>query len=392
MNFKLGKKAKNEKNLENETEQNSSEQGSETPQDKASQANANVSEKSPSPEQEMSESTGAVSEHQELQEKADAKEPLKNTAENLSFSPEKMSFTPDPPEEETPEVSGTSTASRATEEASTKSELLTAEEHVATAASIVEAAESEGQSSEEPAANSANAASGQGGDSPQNELLPDSPSEAETSSEEKAADDKAARKAAAARNRRFLLKLALGGVFAALYVLLAMALAPISYGILQFRLSEVLVALPLLSSAAVPGVFLGCLIANVLNPQNLGLVDIFGGSLATLAAACISYALGRGYRETLSRRREIKLLPEIEQQKIRRSQWWRRFFLLLPPVLLNMFSVGIYLPYLLLEAPSQLEIVGSVTLIGLSEAAVVYGLGLPLLLALERSGLPWQKL
>ena len=129
-----------------------------------------------------------------------------------------------------------------------------------------------------------------------------------------------------------------------------------------------------------------------MNPQNLGLVDIFGGSLATLAAACISYALGRGYRETLSRRREIKLLPEIEQQKIRRSQWWRRFFLLLPPVLLNMFSVGIYLPYLLLEAPSQLEIVGSVTLIGLSEAAVVYGLGLPLLLALERSGLPWQKL
>ena len=376
MNFKLGKKAKNEKNLENETEQNSSEQGSETPQDKASQANANVSEKSPSPEK----------------EKADAEEPLQNTVENLSFSPEKMSFTPDPPEEETPEVSGTSTASRATEEASTKSELLTAEEHVATAASIAEAAESEEQSSEEPAANSANAASGQGGDSPQNELLPDSPSEAETSSGEKAADDKAARKAAAARNRRFLLKLALGGVFAALYVLLALALAPISYGILQFRLSEVLVALPLLSSAAVPGVFLGCLIANVLNPQNLGLVDIFGGSLATLAAACISYALGRGYRETLSRRREIKLLPEIEQQKIRRSQWWRRFFLLLPPVLLNMFSVGIYLPYLLLEAPSQLEIVGSVTLIGLSEAAVVYGLGLPLLLALERSGLPWQKL
>lgn len=392
MNFKLGKKAKNEKNLENETEQNSSEQGSETPQDKASQANANVSEKSPSPEQEMSESTGAVSEHQERKEKADAEEPLQNTAENLSFSPEKMSFTPDPPKEEASEVSGSSTVSKTTEEASTKSELLTAEEHVATAASTAEAAESEEQSSEEPAANSANAASGQGGDSPQNDLLPDSPSEAETSSEEKAADDKAARKAAAARNRRFLLKLALGGVFAALYVLLALALAPISYGILQFRLSEVLVALPLLSSAAVPGVFLGCLIANVLNPQNLGLVDIFGGSLATLAAACISYALGRGYRETLSRRREIKLLPEIEQQKIRRSQWWRRFFLLLPPVLLNMFSVGIYLPYLLLEAPSQLEIVGSVTLIGLSEAAVVYGLGLPLLLALERSGLPWQKL
>lgn len=371
MNFKLGKKAKDEKNLENETEQNSSEQGSETLQDEASQANADVSEKSPSPEQGMSESTGAVSEHQELQKKADAEEPLQNTAENLSFSPEKMSFTPDPPEEEASEVSGSSKASLASEEASIKSELLTAEE---------------------PAANSANAAAGQSRESTQNELLPDSPSKAETSSGEKAADDKAARKAAAARNRRFLLKLALGGVFAALYVLLALALAPISYGILQFRLSEVLVALPLLSSAAVPGVFLGCLIANVLNPQNLGLVDIFGGSLATLAAACISYALGRGYRETLSRRREIKQLPETEQQKIRRSQWWRRFFLLLPPVLLNMFSVGIYLPYLLLEAPSQLEIVGSVTLIGLSEAAVVYGLGLPLLLALERSGLPWQKL
>ena len=388
MNFSLGKKARNDKNPQSEAELNASENGSEKFQEGADIKRS----RSENPAHGREQSEAMASEQTGSHEEIDKTKSSENAAENLSFSPEKMSFTPDPPEEETPEVSGTSTASRATEEASTKSELLTAEEHVATAASIAEAAESEEQSSEEPAANSANAASGQGGDSPQNDLLPDSPSEAETSSEEKAADDKAARKVAAARNRRFLLKLALGGVFAALYVLLALALAPISYGILQFRLSEVLVALPLLSSAAVPGVFLGCLIANVLNPQNLGLVDIFGGSLATLAAACISYALGRGYRETLSRRREIKLLPEIEQQKIRRSQWWRRFFLLLPPVLLNMFSVGIYLPYLLLEAPSQLEIVGSVTLIGLSEAAVVYGLGLPLLLALERSGLPWQKL
>lgn len=388
MNFSLGKKARNDKNPQSEAELNASENGSEKFQEEADIKRS----RSENPAHGREQSEAMASEQTGSHEEIDKTKSSENAAENLSFSPEKMSFTPDPPKEETPEVSGTSTASRATEEASTKSELLTAEEHVATAASTAEAAESEEQSSEVPAANSANAASGQDGESAQNELLPDSPSEAETSSEEIAADDKAARKAAAARNRRFLLKLALGGVFAAIYVLLALALAPISYGILQFRLSEVLVALPLLSSAAVPGVFLGCLIANVLNPQNLGLVDIFGGSLATLAAACISYALGRGYRETLSRRREIKLLPEIEQQKIRRSQWWRRFFLLLPPVLLNMFSVGIYLPYLLLEAPSQLEIVGSVTLIGLSEAAVVYGLGLPLLLALERSGLPWQKL
>ncbi len=388
MNFSLGKKARNDKNPQSEAELNASENGSEKFQEEADIKRS----RSENPAHGREQSEAMASEQTGSHEEIDKTKSSENAAENLSFSPEKMSFTPDPPKEEASEVSGSSTVSKTTEEASTKSELLTAEEHVATAASTAEAAESEEQSSEEPAANSANAASGQGGDSPQNDLLPDSPSEAETSSEEKAADDKAARKAAAARNRRFLLKLALGGVFAALYVLLALALAPISYGILQFRLSEVLVALPLLSSAAVPGVFLGCLIANVLNPQNLGLVDIFGGSLATLAAACISYALGRGYRETLSRRREIKLLPEIEQQKIRRSQWWRRFFLLLPPVLLNMFSVGIYLPYLLLEAPSQLEIVGSVTLIGLSEAAVVYGLGLPLLLALERSGLPWQKL
>lgn len=360
MNFKLGKKAKNEQNLEYESEPNSSEQGSDRLQDEARQVKANSSGKSSSPEQEMSEATGAVSEQQELQEKADAEEPLQNMAENLSFSPEKMSFTPDPPEEANAEQSSQIKADDLANSAADKTE--------------DKAAEPSGESTQKEV------------------LLPGSQPEAESPAEEKAEDDKAARKAAAARNRSLLLKLALGGIFAALYVLLALALAPISYGILQFRLSEVLAALPLLSSAAVPGVFLGCLIANILNPQNLGLVDIFGGSLATLAAACISYALGRGYRETLSRRREIRQLPEIEQQKIRRSQWWRRFFLLLPPVLLNMFTVGIYLPYLLLEAPSQLEIVGSVTLIGLSEAAVVYGLGLPLLLALERSGLPWQKL
>ena len=70
MNFKLGKNAKDEQNLEYESEPNSSEQGSDKLQDEARQVKANSTGKSPSPEQDMSEATGAVSEQQELQEKA----------------------------------------------------------------------------------------------------------------------------------------------------------------------------------------------------------------------------------------------------------------------------------------------------------------------------------
>ena len=71
------------------------------------------------------------------------------------------------------------------------------------------------------------------------------------------------------------------GVIAALYVVLAYFLAPISYGPIQARLAEIMTIFPVFSWATIPGVSLGCLIANLINPDSLGPVDIIGGTLAT---------------------------------------------------------------------------------------------------------------
>ena len=79
--------------------------------------------------------------------------------------------------------------------------------------------------------------------------------------------------------------LALGGLIAALYAVLTLFSAAfgLAVGPFEFRLSEALCALPLLTPAAVPGLFVGCLTANVLCAA--ALPDILFGSLATLLGA-----------------------------------------------------------------------------------------------------------
>lgn len=74
-----------------------------------------------------------------------------------------------------------------------------------------------------------------------------------------------------------------GAMIAAIYVALTLSLMPISYGPIQFRVSEALCILPFFTPAAVPGLFVGCLLSNLLG----GLVpmDVICGSLATLIGA-----------------------------------------------------------------------------------------------------------
>lgn len=83
--------------------------------------------------------------------------------------------------------------------------------------------------------------------------------------------------------------LCVSAVIGALYAALTLLLAPISYGSLQLRVSEALTLLPIVTPAAIPGLFVGCLLANILGGCSLW--DIVFGSLATLLAACGSYAL-----------------------------------------------------------------------------------------------------
>ena len=78
-------------------------------------------------------------------------------------------------------------------------------------------------------------------------------------------------------------------MIAAIYVVLTLIFAPFSYGEIQVRISEALTVLPYFTPAAVPGLFVGCLIANIMGGAILP--DIIFGSLATLAGAVVSYLL-----------------------------------------------------------------------------------------------------
>ncbi len=78
-------------------------------------------------------------------------------------------------------------------------------------------------------------------------------------------------------------------MIAALYVALTglSALLGLSSGAIQLRLSEALCVLPVFTASAVPGVSVGCLIANLLFGGSI--YDILFGSLATLIGALIAY-------------------------------------------------------------------------------------------------------
>ena len=83
--------------------------------------------------------------------------------------------------------------------------------------------------------------------------------------------------------------IAVSAVVAAVYAALTVALAPISYGPVQFRASEALTVLPFLMPSTVYGIFVGCVLANLYTGS---LLDIVFGSLATLLAGLLTAYFG----------------------------------------------------------------------------------------------------
>ena len=90
------------------------------------------------------------------------------------------------------------------------------------------------------------------------------------------------------KNTLFLTR---GAVIAALYVALAFvsSLMGLASGAIQLRLSEALTILPLFLPEAVPGLFIGCILANLLTGSVIW--DVIFGSLATLIGALGAYLL-----------------------------------------------------------------------------------------------------
>ncbi|MDO4493181.1 MAG: QueT transporter family protein [Clostridia bacterium] len=148
-------------------------------------------------------------------------------------------------------------------------------------------------------------------------------------------------------------KLTEGGLIAAIYTVLTIALAPISFGAMQCRVSEALFVLSRYTGAAVSGLFVGCALSAILTGAPL--LDIALGSLATLGAAYTT--------RVLSKRGVSKwLLP-------------------LPTVLFNAVIVGWVVNFL--YSP-DIPLALCMLYVGAGEAIACYVLGIPLFMLLDR--------
>ncbi|MBR3167406.1 MAG: QueT transporter family protein [Erysipelotrichaceae bacterium] len=126
-------------------------------------------------------------------------------------------------------------------------------------------------------------------------------------------------------NTKTLTRVAL---IAAVYTVISLVLAPLSFGNIQVRFAEALTLLPLIYQPAIAGVTLGCFLTNLIgalmgfNPT--GLLDAVIGTAATLIAAIITWRC---------RNKKVAGLPLIS---------------ILAPVVLNFFFVGAELAFLLM--------------------------------------------
>ena len=89
------------------------------------------------------------------------------------------------------------------------------------------------------------------------------------------------------------LQLTRAALIAALYVILTFLsqMFGLASGVIQIRLSELLTVTPLLFKEAIPGLWIGCILANMLT--GCALWDVAFGSLATLIGAIGTYYIGR---------------------------------------------------------------------------------------------------
>ena len=155
------------------------------------------------------------------------------------------------------------------------------------------------------------------------------------------------------RKNKSVRNMAFAAVIAAVYAVLTVVLPIPQYGAVQIRFAEALTVLPFFFPAATPGLFVGCIIANLFSPFPL---DILFGSLATLLACLCT-----------------RRMPN-------------RWLAPLPPVLCNAIIVGFEIAWATTGFTSAFwPAFGLNALtVGLGELLACYGLGLPLLGAIRR--------
>lgn len=152
------------------------------------------------------------------------------------------------------------------------------------------------------------------------------------------------------KNDEKVIHMVQAAMIAAVYVALTLPIQPIAYGPIQFRVSEALTILPYFTSAAIPGVTIGCFLSNIL--MGAPLPDIIFGTLATL--------IGTVFSRMLRRQKFLVCIPPILSNA-----------LIIPWVLKFAYEFEDAVPYMMLT-------------VGAGEVLAAGVLGTMLLLALER--------
>ena len=159
-------------------------------------------------------------------------------------------------------------------------------------------------------------------------------------------------------------RIASSAVVAAIYAALTMLLAPISYGNIQLRVSEAMCILPFFFPYLSWGLFAGCFISNLLSP--IGLADAVFGSAATLAACIII-----GYAGKKMAVKHVKAA---------------RLTACLAPVVTNGLVLGAVMAWV--SSPEKIffkMFAVYASEIAAGEAAVMFAIGLPLLIYFPRT-------
>ena len=148
-------------------------------------------------------------------------------------------------------------------------------------------------------------------------------------------------------------------LIAGIYAAVTYFIAPISFGAQQFRISEALTVLPVLTPAAIPGLTIGCMIANLNSPY--GIIDIICGTLATLLAALCTRC---------TRNIKFRGLPLLS---------------LIFPLIFNGIIIGLEISFFMPEGLTFISFLSMGLSVAFGEAVVCYVLGLPLYAGLNRA-------
>ena len=163
-------------------------------------------------------------------------------------------------------------------------------------------------------------------------------------------------------------KVAFSGVIAALYVVMTVAVHPLSYGPLQVRFSEVLCILPFFFPFSVWGLFIGCIVANLFSPYHL--LDIIVGPIASLLAALCTMYIGK-----------MKNREKVTTKALA----------CFPPVIFNAVLIGAMIAYIVVgEGASEAFLTLFISYglwVGLGQLIVLYLIGLPLMVYLPTTKL-----